>query len=84
MKLTILTPSKKLFEGEIRQASLPGTSGRFQVLHGHAPMVSTLAKGPVTYHTPQGQEEIHIAGGSAEVVDNKIVVLTPGTHKPDK
>ena len=47
MYLEIVTPDKKVFEGEVLSVSFPGTDGSFQVLNNHAPLVSTLAKGTV-------------------------------------
>ena len=45
MKLEILTPEKKLFTGEVYSVQVPGSSGRFQMLSKHAPIVSSIKKG---------------------------------------
>ena len=42
MFLEIVTPAKKVFEGEVNVVTFPGTDGQFQVLIDHAPLVSTL------------------------------------------
>ena len=47
MYLEIVSPEAKLFSGEIESLTVPGTSGSFQVLNNHAPIVSTLAAGQV-------------------------------------
>lgn len=47
MKVTIVSPEKTLYEGEAEGVKLPGTQGRFEVLQGHAPIISTLAAGTV-------------------------------------
>ena len=39
MQLEIVTPDKKVFQGEVSEASFPGASGAFQVLNNHAPIV---------------------------------------------
>jgi len=44
MNLEILTPDKKVFEGEVNSVSLPGTMGSFEVLNHHAPLISTLGR----------------------------------------
>ena len=80
MKLEILTPDKKIFEGEIRSVTVPGTMGSFEVLKDHAPIVSTLEDGKVIIRTGEKAEEvIFIRGGVIEVLDNHIMVLAEGT-----
>ncbi len=45
MYLEIITPDKKVFEGEVTGAKFPGTQGSFEVLNNHAPLISTLENG---------------------------------------
>lgn len=75
MYLEIITPGKKIFEGEVLSATFPGVDGSFQVLKNHAPLISTCALGVVKVKTTQ--EEIHykIDGGVVEVLKNKVVLL---------
>ena len=44
MLLDILTPEKKLFEGDVKSVKFPGTNGEFEILNNHAPIISTLTK----------------------------------------
>jgi F-type H+-transporting ATPase subunit epsilon len=75
IQLTIITPDQMVFQGEVSQATFPGTDGSFQVLKNHAAIVSALAKGNVSYTTKEGQKSHVIEGGVVEVNDNKIVLL---------
>jgi F-type H+-transporting ATPase subunit epsilon len=75
MKLEIVTPEKKVFQGEVSEASFPGADGSFQVLNNHAPIVSALAKGAVSFTSAEGKQSILVDGGVVEVKDNVIVVL---------
>ena len=78
MLLEILTPDKKVFEGEVNSVSLPGTMGSFEVLNHHAPLISTLDDGKVTVRGG-GKEEVYmIQGGVVEVLNNKVTVLAEG------
>ena len=45
MLLEIITPEKKVFQGEVNSVQLPGSNGKFEVLNNHSPIVSTLTKG---------------------------------------
>ena len=47
MKIEIITPDRKVFEGEIKSVRVPGRKGSFQVLKDHAPIISTLENGLV-------------------------------------
>ena len=76
MKIEIITPDKKIFEGDIKSVRVPGTKGSFQVLKDHAPIISTLEKGLVIMVDQEGNEKIiEISGGVIEVKANKIVLL---------
>jgi F-type H+-transporting ATPase subunit epsilon len=76
MKIEIVTPDKKIFEGDIKSVRVPGKKGSFQVLKDHAPIVSTLDSGPVIMVSPDGKETIYdIGGGVIEVKANKIILL---------
>ncbi|WP_442588661.1 ATP synthase F1 subunit epsilon [Pedobacter sp. AW31-3R] len=78
MTLEILTPDKKIFEGEVTAVTVPGTMGSFQILHDHAPIISTLEDGPVIIKTKAKDETFNIKGGVVEVLKNKIIVLAEG------
>lgn len=75
MYLEIITPDKKVFEGEVDSATFPGSDGSFQVLNNHAPIISTLSKGELTYKTKEGAKIITVDGGVVEVKNNKAIVL---------
>jgi len=76
MRIEIVTPDKRVFEGDIKSVRVPGKKGSFQVLKDHAPIVSTLEHGPVILVDPEGKETIfEISGGVIEVKANKIILL---------
>ena len=53
MYLEILTPEKKVFEGNVTSATFPGSDGSFQVLDHHAPLISLLKQGVVEYKSKE-------------------------------
>ena len=75
MHLEIITPDKKVFEGEVISAQFPGTNGSFEVLQNHAPLISTLERGPVKVTTPAGVQHFTIDGGVVEVLKNQVILL---------
>lgn len=80
MKLTIITPDKLAFEGEITAVTVPGSAGSFQILKDHAAIVSTLDDGKVIIQNSQNADDqvIPIKGGVVEVKENNIIVLAEG------
>ena len=76
MRIEIVTPDKRVFEGDIKSVRVPGKKGSFQVLKDHAPIVSTLDNGPVIIVDQEGKETIfEITGGVIEVKANRIILL---------
>ena len=75
MQLEIITPDKKVFEGEVSEATFPGAEGSFQVLKNHAPIISALAKGKMSYTDAKGKHVLVVDGGVVEVKENNIIVL---------
>jgi F-type H+-transporting ATPase subunit epsilon len=76
MTLTVLTPEKELFSGEIRSVRVPGKSGQFEILTGHAPIVSSLDPGIVHIVREDGNAvELEIASGFIEVLRDDISLL---------
>lgn len=79
MNLEILTPDKKVFEGEVTAVTVPGTLGSFQILKDHAAIISTLEDGEVIIKANQNDEQrFFIKGGVVEAINNKVVVLAEG------
>ncbi|GAB2694090.1 ATP synthase F1 subunit epsilon [Mucilaginibacter koreensis] len=82
MTLEILTPDKKVFEGEVTSVTVPGTQGSFEILNNHAPIISTLEDGKLTVRNNGKQDVFYIKGGVVEMSNNKVMVLAEGiTHR---
>jgi F-type H+-transporting ATPase subunit epsilon len=81
MFLEIITPDKKIFSGEVTSVSVPGTSGRFQMLNKHAPIISTLLNGPVKVVVKNETQTFNVIGGVVEMLDNKVMLLADGVEE---
>lgn len=76
MKIEIITPDKKLFEGSIKSAVFPGSEGSFGILNNHAPLIGNLKAGKVELVDENNNKiDFEITGGVVEVLKNKIIVL---------
>ncbi|MGM9817640.1 MAG: ATP synthase F1 subunit epsilon [Paludibacteraceae bacterium] len=75
MRLEILSPEGLVFTGEVLSVSVPGSYSAFTILKNHAPIISSLSKGVVSYVLDgEGEKEILIDGGFVEV-DNNVVTI---------
>lgn len=73
LHLDIVSPEKEIFRGEVDSVTLPGDSGAFMILPKHAPIVSSLKAGVVSYTTTDGQEHtLDIRGGFVEMNNNRV------------
>jgi len=81
MKLDIVTPLGRIFEGEVKEAYFPGIEGEFGVLDGHAPLMTTLIPGIITIKKEDGSKEvIAINSGYVEVTPGHTNVLVDGAE----
>jgi len=78
MKLEIVTPLGKIYEGEAKQITFPGSEGEFGVLDGHSPLVTTLKPGVISIQKDSAEEVIAINWGFVEVSPNSVSVLVDG------
>lgn len=74
LQLNIISPEKKLFSGAVTSVVIPGISGLFGVYANHAPLVSPMTAGVITYTTAGKEETIEVKGGVAEVNQNIVTI----------
>lgn len=73
LKLKVISPEKVIFSGEVDSVTVPGSQGCFEILNNHAPIISSLDKGQISFHTAQGEtHQCDIAGGFVEVKRNEV------------
>lgn len=69
--VTIVSPEQTLFSGSVDSITVPGEGGRFEVLKGHAPIISSLTEGTIVC-TGNEPFELAIGGGFIEVAHNHV------------
>lgn len=79
MICNVLTPEKEVFSGTVKSVKVPGISGQFEVLDGHAPIVSALGEGEIRLIDDKGERTSYtIKKGFIEVLDNEVSLLVQG------
>ena len=76
ISIELLTPKAKAAELDVSEAVLPGILGEFTVLPDHAPYVAQLGPGILRLDGASGPQAYVIGSGFAEVVGNRLLVLT--------
>ncbi|MBO4597813.1 MAG: ATP synthase F1 subunit epsilon [Bacteroidaceae bacterium] len=75
LKLKIVSPEKVVYEGEVDSVLVPGTKGQFEILMGHAPIISTLEKGSVRFTPKDGEcQYVQVLNGFVEVHSNNVSI----------
>ncbi|MGM0506117.1 MAG: ATP synthase F1 subunit epsilon [Bacteroidota bacterium] len=81
----ILTPTGRLFEGEVVGVQVPGEQGSFEVQMNHAPIVSTLQVGEVSVKKADGETlRLAVTGGFVEMNENHLTLLAEAAEKSDE
>jgi F-type H+-transporting ATPase subunit epsilon len=75
MHLDVLTPEKKYFSGEVTSVTVPGTIGSFSMLKDHAPIISSLKKGKISFVHNGKTTSFSIFDGVVEMNNNKVTIL---------
>lgn len=79
MNLIVLTPGKEIYNGSVSSVKVPGITGQFEILNGHAAIVSSLQEGNVRIKEENGAEvKFKIETGFIEVLKNEVSLLVQG------
>ena len=73
--LEIVTPYRQIVSEEVEEFTAPGTDGEFGVLPGHAPFLTTLKTGELSYKKGDVVKYLAVSGGFSEVVHDRATVL---------
>lgn len=79
--LSVVTPSRLVYEAEVRSFKAPGSEGYFQVLTGHVPMLASLQAGLLTIQDEKGSSVYAISGGFVEVLRHQATILAEAVER---
>jgi F-type H+-transporting ATPase subunit epsilon len=83
-QLEIVTPEKKVVDTTATEAQIPGKNGYLGVLPGHAPLITELAVGEVTFRSGAEEQRFAVAWGFAEVLPDKVTILAETAERPSE
>ena len=75
LELDIVTPERLLVAEKVDQVNIPGIDGDMGILPNHAPIISTLRPGSLSYEMDGKATTLVVTGGFMEVADNRVIIL---------
>src|SRR5580692_4539261 len=83
-QLEIVTPEKKVVRDVAEEMQIPGKDGYLGILPGHAPLITELAVGEITYRNGASTHHLSVAWGFAEVLPDKVTLLAESAERADE
>jgi F-type H+-transporting ATPase subunit epsilon len=85
-ELVIVTPEKQLLREKVIEVQMPGENGYLGILPGHAPLMTELGIGELSYHDIGGKESEHVAivRGFAEVLPDRVTILAETAERAEE
>ena len=84
INLEVITPEKLALRVAVDEVVLPGLTGELGILPDHEPLITQLKTGVLTYRQGGAQQKLHVSGGFAEVLGDKVSVLSDVAEKPEE
>lgn len=82
-QLEIVTPEKMVVKDVAEELQMPGKNGYLGILPGHAPLITELAVGEITYRNGSETHHLSVAWGFAEVLPDKVTILAETCERPE-
>ena len=83
-QLEIVTPEKMVVNDVAEEMQIPGKNGYLGILPGHAPLITELAVGEITYRKGGQTYYLSVAWGFAEVLPDKVTILAETAERPEE
>jgi F-type H+-transporting ATPase subunit epsilon len=83
-QLEIVTPEKKVVEATAEEVQIPGKNGYLGILPGHAPLITELSVGEITFRENSTEQKLAVAWGFAEILPNKVTILAETAERPSE
>jgi F-type H+-transporting ATPase subunit epsilon len=86
IELIVVSPQRQLLREKVASVQLPGASGELGILPGHAPLITELGNGELSYRSSGGAEPVVLAvlSGFAEVLPDRVTVLAETAERPEE
>jgi F-type H+-transporting ATPase subunit epsilon len=83
-RLRIVTPYREVMMEDVGEAQVPGKEGYLGILPGHAPLISELKVGELSYRRGRESSHLAVSGGFVEVLPDQVTILAETAEKSDE
>jgi len=86
IQLIVVTPERQLLRETVVDVAIPGLDGQLGILPGHAPLMTELGIGELSYRTSAGSQPVALAviSGFAEVLPDRVTVLAETAERAEE
>ncbi|MBI4479879.1 MAG: F0F1 ATP synthase subunit epsilon [Acidobacteria bacterium] len=81
--LRIVTPDRQVVREDVEEIQAPGREGYLGILPGHAPLLSELKPGEMSYRQGREVRRLALGGGYLEVLPEQVTVLAETAERPE-
>jgi F-type H+-transporting ATPase subunit epsilon len=75
IELQVVTPERHVLSEDVESVEMPGKDGYLGILPGHAPLLTEMGIGILTYRKGSETRSLTTMGGYGEVLPNRVIVL---------
>ncbi len=83
-QLEIVTPDRQVVSDVAEEMQLPGKNGYLGILPGHAPLITELAVGEISYRNIEISSHLAVAWGFAEVLPDRVTILAQTAERAEE
>ena len=83
-RLRIVTPYREVVTDEVGEAQVPGKEGYLGILPGHAPLISELKVGEISYRRGGKSTHLAVSGGFVEVLPDQVTILAETAERAEE
>ena len=84
IELQVVTPERHVLSEDVESVEMPGQDGYLGVLPGHAPLLTAMGIGILTYRKGSESRSLTVMGGYAEVLPHRVIVLADASERTEE
>jgi F-type H+-transporting ATPase subunit epsilon len=84
IELEVVTPQRHVLDEKVESIEMPGIDGYLGILPGHAPLLTELGVGILTYHKGAEIRRLTVVNGYAEVLPDRVIVLAEASERAEE
>ncbi|HUJ32655.1 MAG TPA: F0F1 ATP synthase subunit epsilon [Candidatus Acidoferrum sp.] len=84
IELEVVTPERLVLHEDVKSLEIPGKDGYLGILPGHAPLITELGIGVLTYRTDGAPHCLTVMQGYAEVLPDRVIVLAEISERAEE